>query len=166
MTKHARFPLAPMTTDLRIMTWFVLVLPLVMGIAVAFAPNPIDLVIGGTATFVALLYAGVWLWARPTAFEAGKGEIVIRWPMRTRVIADVTAAEIIDRKAFRAQYGLGARVGAGGLWGGFGLLVTRRETFGLYVSRTDRWVLVTPRTGRRVLLTPMDAERFVSVVRG
>jgi hypothetical protein len=164
--KHARFPLAPMTTDLRIVTVIVLVIPLVMGVVVAFAPSPVDLVIGGTATFIALLYAGVWLWGRPSAFEAGKGEVVIRWPMRTRVIADITDAVIIDRAAFRAQFGLGARVGAGGLWGGFGLLVTRRETFGLWVSRTDRWVLVTPRAGRRVLLTPMDPERFVDAVKG
>ena len=164
--KHARFPLAPMTTDLRIMTAVVWVIPFVMGFAVAFAPTPVDLVLGGTATFVVLVYAGIWLWGRPTAFEAGRGEIVIRWPMRTRVITDITTAVVIDRRTFRSEYGLGARVGAGGLWGGFGLLVTRRETFTMYVSRTDRWVMVTPRSGRRLLVTPMDPDRFASVVRG
>jgi len=164
--KHARFPLAPMTTDLRIATGIVWLIPFAMGFAVAFAPTPVDLVLGGTATFVVFLYAGVWLWGRPTAFEAGRGEIVIRWPMRTRVITDITTAVVIDRRTFRAEYGLGARVGAGGLWGGFGLLVTRRETFTMYISRTDRWVMVTPRSGRRLLVTPMDPDRFASVVRG
>lgn len=163
--KHARFPLAPMTTDLRILTWVVLLVPVVMGVCVVYAPTPVDMVIGGSATFVVLVFAAVWLWFRPTAFEAGKGEIVIRWPMRTRVIADITEVEILERAAFRRTYGLGARLGAGGLWGGFGWLITRRETFAMYVSRTDRWVLVTPRNGRRVLVTPMDPERFVAAVR-
>ena len=55
-------------------------------------------------------------------------------------------------------------MGAGGLWGGFGLLVTSRESVAMYVSRTDRFVLVRLRAGRSLLLTPAEPERFVAAL--
>jgi hypothetical protein len=56
------------------------------------------------------------------------------------------------------------RVGAGGLWGAFGLLKTRRETFSMWISRTDRWVLVTLKGDRPLLITPDRAEEFVAQI--
>jgi hypothetical protein len=57
------------------------------------------------------------------------------------------------------------RIGAGGLWGGFGWLYTRKGLLDLYVSRTDRFVLVRLRTGRPLLITPDADERFVAAFR-
>ncbi len=81
--------------------------------------------------------------------------------MESRQIA---AVEIVPRAEFRHRYGWGYRVGAGGLWGGFGLLVTSRESVAMYVSRTDRFVLVRLRAGRSLLLTPAEPERFVAAL--
>jgi hypothetical protein len=57
------------------------------------------------------------------------------------------------------------RIGAGGLWGGFGWLYTRRGLVDLYVSRTDRFVLVRRRAGRPLLLTPERDASFVDALR-
>jgi hypothetical protein len=57
------------------------------------------------------------------------------------------------------------RIGAGGLWGGFGWLYTRKGLLDLYVSRTDRFVLVRRRIGRPLLLTPERDEAFVDALR-
>jgi len=59
---------------------------------------------------------------------------------------------------------LGLSRGRRGLWGGFGLLVTSRESFATYVSRTDRFVLVRLRAERSLLLTPAEPERFVAAL--
>jgi hypothetical protein len=56
-------------------------------------------------------------------------------------------------------------VGAGGLWGGFGLLKTERETFSMWISRTDRFVIVRLRNARPLLVTPDDPDRFVEDVK-
>ena len=72
---------------------------------------------------------------------------------------------MLSREAFRREFGWGVRIGAGGLWGGFGWLYTSKGLVGLYVSRTDRVVLVRRRAGRPLLVTPEDDERFVAALR-
>jgi hypothetical protein len=67
---------------------------------------------------------------------------------------------------FRAEYGLSIRIGAGRLWGGFGLLKTRRTTFSMWILRTDRLVIVELRGARPLLLTPETPERFVAALAG
>ncbi|MCU0242247.1 MAG: PH domain-containing protein, partial [Vicinamibacteria bacterium] len=57
------------------------------------------------------------------------------------------------------------RIGAGGLWGGFGLLKTSRVTFSMWLSRTDRFVLVSLRDTRPLLITPENPERFIAALR-
>ena len=87
--------------------------------------------------------------------------------MRARVVPapEIAEAAIVSRDAFRREFGWGMRIGAGGLWGGFGWLYTRKGLVDLYVSRTDRFVLVRRRTGRPLLLTPEADERFVATLR-
>ena len=65
---------------------------------------------------------------------------------------------------FRRQYGFGMRVGAGGLWGGFGLLKTGRETFSMWISRTDAFVLVRLRGARTLLITPDRPREFLEAL--
>ena len=155
-----------MTTDLRVLTWVVLGIPAVMAVGASSAPAPVSLVLWGTTAFMVVIYASVWLVWRPSAFVVGPDELAIRFPLRSRTIdlRGASPAEIVERRTFRDRYGLGMRVGAGGLWGGFGLLVTRRETFAMYISRTDRFVLIRPAQGRALILTPADPEAFLEAV--
>lgn len=122
--------------------------------------QPVALVPGGG---VLGLYLFIWLYLRPTRFEISSGALDIVWPARRETIplTDVERAEVLTRDEFRARFGWGLRVGSGGLWGGFGLLVTRGGTLRFYVSRIDRFVLVVTRTGRPLLITPSDPQGFV-----
>jgi hypothetical protein len=160
------FHLAPMTRDLRVATWFLFVLPAAFAGGALAAPFPVSAVLFASTAFIVLAYASVWLGFRPSRFEIDSRELRIAWPVRSRVIdrADVVSARIVTATEFRAEYGYGMRVGAGGLWGGFGLLKTDRETFSMWISRTDRYVIVQLRGERPLLLTPAMPERFVEVV--
>ena len=149
------------------MTGVGLAMPLgLLGAAALGDPPARDAVVAVVAC-VAAVYAHVWLVWRPTCFEVDVGVLRIVWPVRTReiprrLIGDVramTAAEL------RARYGFGVRIGAGGLWGGFGLYWTRTTTFSFWVSRTDRMVVVEVTGARPLLVTPEDPERFVAMLR-
>lgn len=55
-----------------------------------------------------------------------------------------------------------ARVGAGGLWGGFGWLWTqRRGILQMYISRTDDLVWIERGTERSWLITPERPAEFI-----
>jgi hypothetical protein len=155
-----------MSLDIRIMTWIVLAMPLALFTAALGAPPPARLILRGVTAFVALTYASVALWWRPLRLEVGGHRLALVWPLRSRVVEgrQIAGVEIIPRAEFRRRYGRGYRVGAGGLWGAFGLLVTSRESFAMYVSRSDRFVLVRLRAGRSLLLTPAEPERFVAAL--
>ena len=88
------------------------------------------------------------------------------WPVRRRLIAsaDVLEARRYGKADFRREFGYGMRIGAGGLWGGFGLLRTGRVTFSMWVSRLDEFVVVQLRDHRPLLLTPSDPMRFVAAI--
>jgi hypothetical protein len=163
----ARFELAPMSTGIRILTWIVLALPLALLLGARQADGAAGRVLLGVTVFLLLLYASVWLWWRPTAFEIDPAGLRIRWPLRARLIParELADAVVLSGGAFRREFGWGVRVGAGGLWGGFGWLCTRKGLVDLYVSRADHFVLVTLRTGRPLLLTPDADQRFVATLR-
>ena len=167
MTPATRFALAPMSTDIRRLTRIVLALPLVLALGGTLGRGPARGVLLGATVLVSILYASVWLLWRPTAFEVNPGGVRILWPLRTRVIParEITEAVLLSRESFRREFGWATRIGAGGLWGGFGWLYTSKGLLDLYVSRTDRLVLVRLRTGRSLLVTPLDDERFVAALR-
>ena len=75
--------------------------------------------------------------------------------------ADVQSVEHLSGPEFRERYGWGMRIGAGGLWGGFGLLNCRDVTFRFYISRLDDYVIVRSSSERPLLLTPTDPDAFV-----
>jgi hypothetical protein len=162
----AVFHLAPMTRDLRVATWVLLALPVVFVPGALAAPFPVSTLLYATTAFIVLVYASVWFGFRPTRFDVDAATLRIVWPIRSREIAraDVESARIVTSAEFRAEYGLGMRVGAGGLWGGFGLLNTSRESFSMWISRTDSYVIVKLRNARPLLLTPTQPERFVDLV--
>jgi len=167
LTPPTRFPLAPMSADIRALTWIVLALPLALALGATLGRGPARGVLLGVMVFVLLLYASVWLWWRPTEFEVDGTGLRILWPVRSRVVParEIADAMVLTREAFRREFGWALRIGAGGLWGGFGWLYTSKGLIGLYVSRTDRLVLVRLRTGRPLLVTPEGDERFVAALR-
>jgi hypothetical protein len=156
-----------MSTDIRVLTWIVLLLPPVLFLGAYLSRGPARSVLVAVTALVVLLYASVWLVWRPTAFEVGGDGLRILWPLRVRAIParEIDETVLLSRDAFRREFGWGMRIGAGGLWGGFGWLYTSKGLLGLYVSRTDRLVLVRLRTGRSLLVTPERDERFVAALR-
>lgn len=156
------FRLAPMTRDVRVMTWMALLVPLVLA-AVSVVSGAVPLAVPG---LLVPMYASVWLFWRPARFEVDDGTLRIVWPLRMRVIdrAAIGAVRVVAACDLRSQYGAGMRIGVGGLWGGFGLLKTRSTTFSMWISRTDRLVIVELCAARPLLLTPDDPERFVAAL--
>jgi hypothetical protein len=151
---------------IRALTVVLLAVPLVFIVGAARDAGP-RLVMAPVAALLIVLYAAVWLFWRPTAFEVGPNGLVLRFPLRRLEIVrgNLAGAWTVDRDAMCARYGLALRVGVGGLWGGFGWLWTRRRGFvDMYVSRTDGVVLVERRSGRDLIITPERPEEFVRAV--
>jgi len=110
------------------------------------------------------IYAWVWSRLRPTAFAIHPDAIEIIWPLKRRTIprAGIASARIIRASELKQEVGWGARVGAGGLWGGFGWLWTqRRGIVQMYVSRLDKFVWIERSGERPWLITPEHPEEFV-----
>jgi hypothetical protein len=116
------------------------------------------------AVLLLLGYAWVWTRFRPTAFIVHPEALEIEWPLKRRRIAraEISAVRLMARPELRREVGWGMRIGAGGLWGGFGWLWTsRRGIVQLHVSRLDRFVWIERGTARPWLLTPESPEAFV-----
>jgi hypothetical protein len=161
------FPLAPMTTDLRVLTWIAFTLPAGLACATIAAPATTRPMLLAISALLATTYASVWFAWRPTRFEIDPDALRIVWPTRSRTIprSTIGAVRVVPGDVLRREYGAGVRIGAGGLWGGFGLLKTRSKTFSMWISRTDRLVVVELRDARPLLVTPDDPERFVAALR-
>jgi hypothetical protein len=167
MTPVVRFPLAPMSTDIRILTGIALALPLALVLGGILGRGPARGILLAATILVLVLYASVWLLWRPTAFDVGGAGLRIRWPLRSREIParEIAEVAVLSRDEFRREFGWAVRIGAGGLWGGFGWLYTSKGLLGLYVSRTDCLVLVRLRAGRPLVVTPEGDARFVAALR-
>lgn len=159
------FRLAPMCPVILAMTIGVLAVP--VGFVVAAVYRQQLLII--PALLTSLLYAWVWLRFRPTRFVVHADRIEIVWPCKRREItwSERATAHVVSRAALKHEIGWAMRIGAGGLWGGFGWLWTsRRGIVQMYVSRLDRFVWIEIPGARPWLITPEDPERFVEVRSG
>ncbi len=110
------------------------------------------------------IYAWVWLRFRPTLFVVRPGVLEVIWPLKRRQIRreEIADVRLIDKGELRQQVGWGMRVGAGGLWGGFGWLWTaRRGIVQMYISRTDGFVWIERVDERPWLITPEHPEAFI-----
>ena len=108
--------------------------------------------------------AWVWLRFRPSRFTVQGSGLEVIWPLKCRHIPreSIVSARVIDRQELKREIGWGMRVGAGGIWGGFGWLWTkRRGVVQMYISRTDGFVWIERAGGRPWLLTPEEPEEFV-----
>ena len=160
------FRLAPMSGLIRGMTFVLLLVP------IGFLAGPLlDLrmfplaPLGGV---IGLGYGFIWLFMRPRAFVVTPEGLDIVWPLRRRHIPKVNlaGASEVGREDLREEFGVLLRVGAGGLWGGFGLAWSSRgEHLSLYVSRhADGFVLVRARGKRSLLITPERPAAFVAAL--
>ena len=161
------FPLAPMNRPIRIMTFLLLLLLAVIagGAGVSAAMSPDAWVGIPVVAFIVLIVAGVYVFARPTAFVITATQLLILFPGRKREIplADITGVELLDKDALKGTIRL---FGAGGLWGGFGLMWSRRiGTFDAYVSTWDGLVRLDRRAARPLIITPADAQAFAAKIR-
>lgn len=116
------------------------------------------------ALLLIVIYSWVWLRFRPTRFVVHAGVLEVVWPFKRRELRrdDLSEVRLIERRELRSETGWCVRVGAGGLWGGFGWLWTRRRGIvQMYISRTDRFVWIERTNGRPGLITPERPETFV-----
>jgi hypothetical protein len=148
-----------MSPPIRALTLMLFVLPLAF-LASAAAGIPVLLAPG---LFVVAIYAWVWLRFRPTRFVVHADVLEVIWPLKRRALRrdGITGVRLLDRSELRREIGWGMRIGAGGLWGGFGWLWTRqRGIVQMYVSRTDRFVWIERAGDRPWLITPDEPEAF------
>ena len=133
------FQLAPMSPAIATLTVMLLALP---ALFLLLAANGRE-VLAVPAFLVMAIYMWIWLRFRPTEFVVHADALEVVWPLKRRRIlrGDIASVRTIDRRAIREQIGWGMRIGAGGLWGGFGWLWTsRRGVVQMYISRTDGFV--------------------------
>ena len=120
-----RFALAPMCPLIRRLTLVMATLPAVFLVAGTVGSRALFV----PAMLVLLIYGWVWARFRPTAFVVHPDSLEVIWPLKRRRIprAEVSSVRVMDQQEFRREVGWGMRVGAGGLWGGFGWLWTSRS---------------------------------------
>jgi len=159
MTSAQTFRLARMSPLIRTLTIVLLALPFAFAVAVWRGNDELAV----PALLLVVMYLWVWLRFRPGEFAVHREGLEVIWPLKRRKISreDITDVRAIDRQALRREIGWGVRIGAGGLWGGFGWLWTRRRGIvQMYVSRTDRFVWIELGGSRPWLITPEQPEEF------
>lgn len=119
------------------------------------------------AAFIVAIVASVWLLFRPSWFELSPAGLRIRWPLRQTFIplSRIERVERISAQERTDRYGFGARVGAGGMWGGFGYRTSNQGLMHMYISRLDYAVMLRVRGDKLWMITPRDPERFVATLR-
>ena len=160
------FRLAPMSPLILTLTLALLALPVVFFTLAACALR----LLAGPATFLVLIYTWIWLWFRPTEFVVHPATLEIVWPLRRQELRrdSIASVRLVDRAELRRDVGRAMRVGAGGMWGGFGWLWTeKRGVVRMYVSRTDGLVWIERGGGERPwLLTPERPDAFARALSG
>ena len=158
------FPLAPMCPLIRGITFFLLLLPLLLG-GIAFQFNLPMLAI--VALLLIVLYGAVWLGCRPIGFTLTPQAFVIIFPLWRRRIprSDIADIHQIDGKQFQRQFGWAVRIGVGGLWGGFGWLWTSRKGLvEFYISQLSEFILIKRHAHHAILLTPTQPKQLISML--
>lgn len=164
MSEHHNFRLAPMCGTTGGLTLTMLALPVLLAVSFLRSLPAPSLWLPAA---IAVLYLSIWLWWRPRRFELDPAGLTIHWPLRRQHIPwpEIRAARELRRSEVRSELGFAARIGAGGLWGGFGWLwSSRRGLLDLYVSRTDGVVIVERHPGRALLITPEQPREFSRAV--
>jgi hypothetical protein len=154
------FPLAPMCRFIFMLTIVLLAVPVALLAGAALGAR----VLTGAVLLVVFIYVWVWTRFRPTAFVVHPHALEVVWPLKRRELerAGIVSVRLMTRQELRQEVGWGVRVGAGGLWGGFGWLWTqRRGIVQMYISRIDRFVWIERVNERPWLITPDEPEAFL-----
>lgn len=154
------FRLAPMSTAIRTLTILLSLLP----VGFFIGALTVTTALFAPLFFICLIYAWVWLRFRPTAFVVRPDVLEVVWPLKRRTLSrdGIREVRLMDAAALHREVGWGARVGAGGVWGGFGWFWTQhRGIVQMYVSRTDGFVWIERGRERPWLITPERPEEFV-----
>lgn len=154
-------PMSPMIQGLTIALWLI---PLGFGLWALISRQPFA---GLIFLLVIALYGGVWFWARPARFVVTHDFLKIEFPAWRRAIpmGDISQVRSIDKATFQREFGGAIRIGAGGLWGGFGWLwTTQRGLIEFYISQVDEFVLIDRLTGKSLLITPEHPTQFVTAM--
>src|SRR3974377_781387 len=154
------FRLARMSPLMLTPTLLFLVLPPMLLVGALFGRHQL----GAPALLLLGIDAWVWLRFRPSRFTVQGSGLEVIWPLKCRHIPreSIVSARVIDRQELKREIGWGMRVGAGGGWGGFGWLWTKRRGGGPVVfSRTDGFVWIERAGDRPWLVTPEEPEEFV-----
>jgi len=161
-----RFAFAPMSTLFRVLTFLFVPVPFFMLVA-GLHYGKVMMVLAPTAGFMLLIYGFVYFYMRPTRFVLDQHELTIVFPLRKISMARsaVARAEVVGWKEFVSRYPRPIRVGAGGLWGGFGALLTRSGKVQFYISRQQRMVLLELDGRNPLLITPDDPAALVAALR-
>lgn len=124
-TAATSFGLARMSRLIMVLSGGLLALPIVLLANVALGKQAF----AAPALLVVAIYAWVWLRFRPTRFVVRPDVLEVVWPLKRRQIPrrDISGLRLLDGKGLRREIGWGLRIGAGGLWGGFGWLWTRKR---------------------------------------
>src|SRR5260370_27428162 len=137
-----------------------LAIPIVFLVNVAFGKS----LLAAPALLVIAIYSWIWLRFRPRLFVVRSDVIEVAWPLKRRRIPrdDIANVRLLEKGELRREVGWGARVGAGGLWGGFGWLWTsRRGIVQMYISRTDQFVWIERTNGRPGCITRRAPNAFL-----
>jgi hypothetical protein len=148
---------------IRLITLILLALPAIFVLGVVFGRA---LLITPTILLLAI-YAWVWLRFRPNQFVVRQDALEVVWPLKRRQISldSIAAVRIVNSRDLKPQIGWGIRVGAGGLWGGFGWLWTqRRGIVQMYISRINDLVWIDRKVGRPWLISPERPQEFVQAL--
>jgi len=154
------FRLARMSPLMLALTLLFLVLPPILVVGAFFGRHQL----WAAALLLLAIDAWVWLRFRPSRFTVQGRELEVVWPLKCRHIyrESIVSARVIDRQELKRKIGWGMRVGAGGIWGGFGWLwTTQRGLVQMYISRTDSFVWIERAGGKPWLVTPEEPEEFV-----
>lgn len=148
---------------IRIITIVLLALPVLFVLSAVFGKA---LLIAPTILLVAI-YSWVWLRFRPTQFVVHQDAVEVIWPLKRQQISrdSISEVRIVNRRDLKPEVGWGMRVGVGGLWGGFGWLLTqRRGIVQMYISRINDLVWIERTAGRPWLISPERPHEFVQAL--
>jgi hypothetical protein len=165
-TKSLIFKTPPMSGSIKVLTYIIAALPVPLAYA-GFTVNKPALYTW--ALFLVLLSAGVWLWMRPTHYEIDSRALTVVWPLRKYVVpkSSINRVRVLDDVEIKKELGSAVRIGVGGLFGGFGLLWTRRRgLIRFYITRCDSLVMIDRNDGRSFLITVDNPHGMVKELEG
>jgi hypothetical protein len=154
--KESIYRTPPMSVSIKVITYIMEAIPFLL-VYFGFADHNPSLFV--VAIFFVLLLAGVWLWMRPMHYIVDSSALTIVWPLRKYVIlrSGIAGVRVLDKNQIKKELGLSLRIGVGGLFGGFGLLWTRkRGMMRFYITRLDNFVMIDRRNGRPLMITVDD----------